>query len=50
MGQHSTFYLETHSVDLYYNLAFEEYVLLNRKNADYLILWQNENTIVIGNN
>lgn len=50
MEQNLTFYLETHSVDPYYNLAFEEYVLLNRKDADYLILWQNENTIVIGNN
>lgn len=50
MGHRPTYYLETHSVDPYYNLAFEEYVLLNRKDADYLILWQNENTIVVGNN
>ena len=44
------FYLETGSTDPYYNLAFEEYVLKNRKDGDYLILWQNQNTIVIGVN
>ncbi|HWP51515.1 MAG TPA: lipoate--protein ligase [Clostridia bacterium] len=41
-------YLETGSTDPYYNLAFEEYVLLNRTEGDYLLLWQNENTVVIG--
>lgn len=41
-------YLETDNTDPYYNLAFEEYVLLNRTEGDYLLLWQNENTIVIG--
>ena len=45
-----TFYLETHSQDCYYNLAFEEYVLRNRTSGDYLLLWQNDNTIVIGQN
>ena len=44
------FYLETNSVNPYYNLAFEEYVLCNRAQGDYLILWQNDNTIVIGQN
>ncbi len=43
-------YLETNSLDPAYNLAFEEYVLTNRKDGDYLILWQNKNTVVIGNN
>ena len=43
-------YLETGSVDPFFNLAFEEYVLQNRKQGDYLILWQNENTVVIGQN
>lgn len=43
-------YLETGSQDPFYNLAFEEYVLKNRKDGDYLILWQNENTIVVGQN
>lgn len=43
-------YLETGSCDPYYNLAFEEYILLNFKDDDYLILWQNDNTIVFGVN
>lgn len=43
-------YLETGSTDPYYNLAFEDYVLTNRREGDYLILWQNDNTIVIGRN
>ncbi|MBE5997808.1 MAG: lipoate--protein ligase [Lachnospiraceae bacterium] len=42
--------LETGSTDPYYNLAFEEYVLTHRREGSYLILWQNENTIVIGLN
>lgn len=41
-------YLETHSVDPFYNLAFEEYILCHRRKGNYLILWQNENTIVVG--
>ena len=43
-------YLETGSVDPYYNLAFEEYVLTHCTEGTYLILWQNDNTIVIGRN
>ena len=46
----STIYLETGSQDPFYNLAFEEYVLNCRREGDYLILWQNDNTIVIGQN
>lgn len=46
----STIYLETGSQDPFYNLAFEEYVLTHRREGDYLILWQNDNTIVIGQN
>lgn len=46
----STIYLETGSQDPFYNLAFEEYVLTHRVEGDYLILWQNDNTIVIGQN
>nr|WP_325258881.1 lipoate--protein ligase [uncultured Oscillibacter sp.] len=45
-----THYLETGSTDPYYNLAFEEYVLAHRREGDYLLLWQNDNTIVIGQN
>lgn len=43
-------YLETGSTDPYYNLAFEEYVLEHCHDGDYLILWQNDNTVVIGLN
>lgn len=43
-------YLETGSTDPAYNLAFEEYVLTNRREGDYLILWQNDNTVVVGQN
>ena len=44
------FYLETHSQNPYYNLAFEEYVLTHRLEREYLLLWQNDNTIVVGQN
>lgn len=43
-------YLETGSQNPYYNLAFEEYVLTHCLEGDYLLLWQNDNTIVIGQN
>ena len=43
-------YLETGSQDPAYNLAFEEYVLAHRTEGDYLSLWQNDNTVVIGRN
>ena len=40
---------QTESVNPYYNLAMEEYVLKNRAD-DVFLLWQNDNTIVIGRN
>ncbi len=43
-------YLETGSLDPAYNLAFEEYVLKNRTSGSYLMLWQNENAVIIGAN
>lgn len=43
-------YLETNSTDPAYNLAFEQYVLEHHMDGDYLILWQNDNTIVVGQN
>lgn len=46
----SIIYLETHSVDPFYNLAFEEYIQRNKRDGDYLLLWQNANTIVVGRN
>ncbi len=46
----STLYLETHSTDPAYNLAFEEYVLTNYRSGNILILWQNDNAVIIGRN
>ena len=43
-------YLETGSNDPAWNLAFEEVVLESRRDDPYLILWQNDNTIVVGQN
>lgn len=45
-----TVYLETRSTDPRMNLAFEEYVLTHRREGDLLLLWQNANTVVIGQN
>ncbi|BAD39546.1 lipoate--protein ligase [Symbiobacterium thermophilum] len=42
-------YLETGSTDPYFNLAFEEYVFEKLDpTKSYFILWQNENTVVVG--
>ena len=43
-------YLETGSLDPAYNLAFEQFILENRLQGDYLLLWQNDKTVVIGQN
>ena len=43
-------YLETCCTDPHYNLAFEEWVLTHLCDTDYLILWQNDNSIIIGQN
>ena len=50
MEKRKLIYLETGSTDPAYNLAFEEFVLNNKKDTDYLMLWQNDNTIVVGQN
>ena len=44
------YYTETHSTDPYYNLAFEEYILLHKRRGDWLLLWQNAHTVVVGLN
>ncbi len=44
------YYMETGSVDPAYNLAFEEYVLTRRPEGNYLMLWQNDRTVVVGRN
>lgn len=44
------YYYETGRTDPCYNLAFEEYLLENKREGDILMLWQNANTIVVGLN
>ncbi len=44
------YYLETNSTEPAYNLAFEEYVFHHYCSGSYLILWQNENSVIIGRN
>lgn len=44
-------YIENHSTDPRYNLAFEEYVFKNLDIEDgYVLLWRNEPSIIIGKN
>lgn len=45
-------YIENHSTDPHYNLAFEEYVFKNLPLEDggYVLLWRNEPSIIIGKN
>lgn len=46
----SVYYLETGSNDPCYNLAVEQYILEHKREGDWLMLWQNANTVVIGHN
>ena len=41
-------YIDSETHDPYYNLALEEYVLLNLKDDDYLLLWSSEKSVVVG--
>ena len=41
-------YLDNRETDAYFNLAYEEYVLKNRRDGDYLLLWQNRPAVVVG--
>ena len=43
-------YLVTDSVDPAYNLAFEEYVLREKKQEDWLMLWSNDRSVILGQN
>lgn len=41
-------YIKNESTNPYYNLAMEEYLFGLKDNKDYILLWQNEPTIVVG--
>ena len=41
-------YIVNTSTDIYFNLALEEYVFKNFKDDSYLLLWKNDNCIVLG--
>ena len=41
-------YIENNLTNPYYNLALEEYFLDSSISEDILLLWQNENTVVVG--
>jgi len=41
-------YIQLGSTNPYYNLAAEEFVLYNMKDDAYFLLWQNDNTVVVG--
>lgn len=41
-------YIKNESNNPYYNLAFEEYLFNLDDNTNYMLLWQNEPTIVVG--
>lgn len=42
-------YIPNHSTDCYFNLALEEYVFSSLPSThSYLLLWRNDNTIVVG--
>lgn len=41
-------YIENNDNNVYFNLAFEEYVFNNLKDDDYILLWKNDESIVLG--
>jgi len=44
-------YIDSHSLDPYFNLALEEYILKNFDiDEEIIFLWQNTPTIVVGHN
>jgi lipoyltrans: lipoyltransferase and lipoate-protein ligase len=48
-GRQNMIYIESDSKDPYFNLALEEYVFEKMdRGQEYFMLWQNDNTIVVG--
>lgn len=43
-------YIVNESLDPYYNLALENYILENKRDDVYILLWRNDNSIIIGRN
>lgn len=41
-------YIINNNKNVYFNLAFEEYVFSNLKDDDYILLWKNDESIVLG--
>ena len=44
------FFIDNRCTNPYFNLALEEYLLKNISDKSFMLLWQNDNTIVIGIN
>lgn len=45
----SIHYFRSYSTNPYYNLAYEQYLFEKKENGEiYILLWQNDNTVVIG--
>lgn len=44
------YYIQNKCTNPYFNLALEEYVLTQKQAVSFLILWQNDNAVIIGNN
>ncbi len=49
-GMEKIYYYNSSSTDPTWNLALEEYVLLNFRDKKIFMLWQNDKTVVIGKN
>ncbi len=43
-------YIENNSTDPHYNLAFEEYIFKNLDKEDFVLLWRNSPSIIVGKN
>ncbi|GFI61176.1 lipoate-protein ligase LplJ [Clostridiales bacterium] len=44
------YYINNKCTNPYYNLALEEYLLTNKPDKHFIVLWQNENAVIIGRN